>query len=246
MQNELSQLISLSKIDAEIDFLTDRKGELPENIRELETSLVNLLGSLELQKKNVEGMKADRHKKEAELTEQREGAAKREERAKEIKTNKEYHAALKEVAQSKKTCTDLEAAITSLGTRIDEETAKITEVEGTLADKKEALEKDIGEKKGQITEFDAQISTQLAQRSEQEKNLKEIHLKKYKTIRSRIAPAMAQASQGACMECNTRIPPQLYIELQKFKQIVNCPRCHRILYMETTSDVILSEAKNPM
>lgn len=232
MRNELEQLVSLAKIDAEIDFLEDRKGELPENIRELTAKLADLLGSLEAQKKSVEGMKADRHKKEADLTEQKEWAVKREERAKEIKTNKEYHAALKEVAQSKKACTDLETAITTLGTRIDEETTKIAEVEGTLADKKGALEQEIEGKRAQIKEIDDQIASQTALRSDKEKELKEGLLKKYKTIRSRISPAVAAASLGACMECNTRIPPQLYIELQKYKQVINCPRCHRILYME--------------
>ncbi|MDO8520266.1 MAG: C4-type zinc ribbon domain-containing protein [Deltaproteobacteria bacterium] len=232
MKNDLTQLITLSKIDSTIDLLEDRKGELPEAIRSLETQLSDLLGSLEAQKKNMETMKGELKKKEGDLTEQKEWAVKREERAKEIKTNKEYHAALKEVAQSKKACADLEAAITSLNTRIEEEGVKIAEVEGTLADRKQALENEISEKKGEIANLDAEIAEQVTERTGKEKELKEGLLKKYKTIRNRIAPALAGASQGTCMECNTRIPPQMYIELQKYKQIVNCPRCHRILYVE--------------
>jgi predicted nucleic acid-binding Zn-ribbon protein len=42
--------------------------------------------------------------------------------------------------------------------------------------------------------------------------------------------AVVLAQNGICTGCRMRIPPQLYNELQKFRDIRQCPNCHRILY----------------
>jgi predicted nucleic acid-binding Zn-ribbon protein len=42
--------------------------------------------------------------------------------------------------------------------------------------------------------------------------------------------AVVVARGGICTGCRMHIPPQLYNELQKLRDIRQCPNCHRILY----------------
>jgi hypothetical protein len=43
--------------------------------------------------------------------------------------------------------------------------------------------------------------------------------------------AVVAARNGICSGCRMQIPPQLYNELQKYRDVVRqCPNCHRILY----------------
>jgi predicted nucleic acid-binding Zn-ribbon protein len=42
--------------------------------------------------------------------------------------------------------------------------------------------------------------------------------------------AVVAAVDGICTGCRMQIPPQFYNELLKFREIRQCPNCHRILY----------------
>ena len=233
MKNELIKLIELSKIDAEIDALAEAREELPSQIDKLQNQSNALESSLTEKKQELGLWEKDKKTKEQELTEKKDWIAKREGILKEIKTNKEYHAALKEVAQTKKAITDIESTLLQLMGQIEERIKELATLEKEVIDKKPPIEQQIKEKKGQISVLEQQVGDKVAEHNKKEKELPEGILKKYKTIKARLSPAVAPADHGVCLECNMNIPPQLYLELQKFKQVISCPRCHRILYLET-------------
>lgn len=233
MKNELVKLIELSKIDAEIDALAEAREELPSQIDQLQNQANELEASLNEKKQELGLWEKDKRGKEQELAEKKDWIVKREGILKEIKTNKEYHAALKEIAQAKKTIADTESALLQLMGRTEERTKELAVLEKEVIDKKPPIEAQIQEKKGQIAVLERQVGDKTAERDRKEKELEETILKKYKAIKARLSPAVAPAGRGVCLECNMNIPPQLYLELQKFQQIISCPRCHRILYLET-------------
>jgi len=48
--------------------------------------------------------------------------------------------------------------------------------------------------------------------------------------------AVVAARNGICSGCRMQIPPQLYNELQKYRDIRQCPNCHRILYWRPAAE----------
>jgi predicted nucleic acid-binding Zn-ribbon protein len=48
--------------------------------------------------------------------------------------------------------------------------------------------------------------------------------------------AVVEARNGICQGCRMRVPPQLYNELQRHRDIRNCPNCHRIIFWRAESD----------
>lgn len=233
MKTELTKLILLAQIDAEIDQLLEKRESLPLRVTEIEAQVQELDQSLEHKRKEAASLKNELHQKTSTLSEQKEWIAQREIKVKEIKTIKEYQAALKEVAKSKKELSELESGINSLNTRLGEETKTTGEFESTSTPQRETLLGEIAQNREEISQIDTLIQQKQSEKTEKEKDLMEATLKKYQQIKKRISPAVSLASEnGVCQECNVNIPPQLFIELQKFQQIISCPRCYRILYIE--------------
>lgn len=229
----MTKLILLSQIDAEIDTLLEKRESLPLQIKDIQAKIDVLDSSLEQKTRDTDSIKNELRQKTSTLNEQKEWIAQREIKVKEIKTIKEYQAALKEIAKSKKELSELETSINSLNARLEEETKTTGEFESTSASQKEALLSEIAQNREQLSQIDALIQQKQAEKTEKEKDLMEATLKKYRLIKARISPAVSLAStNGVCQECNVNIPPQLFIELQKFQQIISCPRCYRILYIE--------------
>lgn len=232
MKEDLAQLIELAAIDSDIDLFLEKRENFPGQIADLERQLNEISSSLTAKKQEIGNLEAEKGRLESDLAEQRDWILKREETVKQIKTNKEYHASLKEISQARKTVQTLEETLLEVMTRLDENKPKLGELETSISTQTETIHTEIETFRGQLSSLDGDIEKRIASRSEQEGKMKPILVRRYRTIKTRVAPAMAKAAGGACLECNTRIPPQLYIDLQKFSALINCPRCYRILYLE--------------
>ena len=68
---------------------------------------------------------------------------------------------------------------------------------------------------------------------------KQIHadlIKRYESIKNiRNGLAVVPAWKEVCQGCHMNIPPQMYIELQRDREIKYCPQCNRIMYWEDQS-----------
>ena len=45
--------------------------------------------------------------------------------------------------------------------------------------------------------------------------------------------------KAVCNGCHMNIPPQLYNELQKTKELLSCPNCNRIMYFQNHGKVCI-------
>ena len=59
--------------------------------------------------------------------------------------------------------------------------------------------------------------------------------KKYETIRAkRGGIGLAKVQDETCQGCYIHIPPQVFIILKRgVEELLTCPHCHRILYVDT-------------
>jgi predicted nucleic acid-binding Zn-ribbon protein len=48
-------------------------------------------------------------------------------------------------------------------------------------------------------------------------------------------PPIVQASNGYCIGCRLRLPPQFDLDLRCKAVLATCPHCHRMLYARATS-----------
>ena len=51
--------------------------------------------------------------------------------------------------------------------------------------------------------------------------------------------AVIEVKEEICQGCNMNIPPQLFVEIKKQEEMLNCPQCRRLLYYKNNSLSVL-------
>lgn len=229
LKSQLESLKSLQDADLELHKVLERLDAIPSKIDQAKAVFEEF--KTKVTSKEEEKAKAEKDKRTAELDLEAEitKIKDREVKLYAIKTNKEYQAALKEIADSKQLNKQREEDIIKLMEALDIASKEITQLSSELADKKAEYEKTAEGLKNEGIALAAEKEKWLAVQKELETKLEPEVLKQYRLIQSRFHDALAVASAGICTGCNKKIPPQLYIELQKWKELITCPNCRRIL-----------------
>ena len=233
MQEQIRLLIELQKVDAVLGEMKRKREETPKRLSELQAGLGAMRSDLERYNAELDELKKDRKTKEGMLQMEIDRIHKSEGHLKDIKTQKEYQALLKEVDQGKKLNLSREEDILKLTGDIEERdkvasemTAALKAKEGEFAKEKELLE-------GDLSKIDAEFDGKKKDWDEIAKNIKPNVLKMYQKVSERRnATSVVPVRNGACTGCHMNLPPQLYNQVQKGHEMLLCPSCHRIFYWE--------------
>jgi len=228
----LRLLIDLQRKDSLI--LEKRRfiDKVPMRIFEVDEPLKQAKRELDNMKKKNEIASQKKREKEIALSEAQEKIRKMKARVSDLKTNKEYQAYQKEIEASEKEIFAIEDGILQLMEEVDVVSKELKEKEaGVNAE----IEK--------MNVFKKELDTEVAKH---EKELDALKEERVGTV-ARIDPdiyntymtllrdsgdgvAVTTARNELCSGCDMHIPPQLYVEIRKNEEIIQCPQCRRILY----------------
>ncbi len=235
MNDHLQRLIELQKLDIQIMEIERKCKELPTSLQELDQNAAFSQSRLASLKENLERKTKERKKLDQLLEQERQRTQKLEARLLEVKTNREYQAALAEIAQSKAASRELEDQILELMEQIENLSQEVAKRE---VENRELLQKTENEKK-ELEENVANDNRNRdlcnSRRKEITKGIMPAILDRYERIRQRRhGLAVVTARDSTCMGCRMKIPPQMYIELQKIENsdLIYCPFCQRVLFWE--------------
>lgn len=231
MNDQLNLLIMLQEIDSSILSIAYKIESLPGRLEKVKIPLKDATASLEKNKTRYEELGKEKKSREYELEDIEVKIKKLKERTKEIKTNKEYEAHLKEIEKTEKNKYQIEEGILSTmesleltAKELKEEEAKLKKAEDNLGQEERALEE---EKKALYTEMEAY----KAKRRDIVKQIgEEIYEQYIGLMKSREGIAVAPTKNEVCLGCHTNIPPQLYNDIKTTDDIFTCCYCNRILY----------------
>ena len=231
MEQELSTIYEAQKIDLKI---IERERILlsnPKKIKSMDDELQATQTKVEKEKEIIEELEKERKKKEKELDVDKDKIKKLEAKLHEVKTNKEYQASLKEIEAAKVANDKTEEDILVLMDKVEEikkdhsssmSHLKIREKE--IETEKTKIEKDIQSMDKIITQLKTERDNLLSVVNERLRST-------YLVLREkRNGIAVSTAKNGVCLGCFMNIPPQLFIEVTKNRQLIQCPSCGRILY----------------
>lgn len=179
----------------------------------------------------VEELEKDRRKKEKEIEAEKEKVRKSESKLYEVKTNKEYQALLKEIEAAKEDNDKTEEEVLVLMERIEELKKDVDTAKKEL--KKREAEAAVERKKldDELHSVDAVVAdlrkTRDALLAMIDNNLKTTFVT---LMERRDGLAVVNVKNGVCLGCFMNIPPQLFIEATKNRQMILCPSCNRIFY----------------
>ncbi len=231
MEQELSTIYEAQKIDLIIIEKERVLLSTPIQLKGMDDELKATQMKVEKEKEIIEELEKERKKKEKELEVDKDKIKKLEAKLHEVKTNKEYQASLKEIEAAKVANDKTEEDILVLMDKVEE----IKKDHSSSASHLKIREKEIETEKTKIEKEIQSMDKIITQLKTERDNLLSVVNERlrstYQVLREkRNGIAVSTAKNGVCLGCFMNIPPQLFIEVTKNRQLIQCPSCGRILY----------------
>jgi predicted nucleic acid-binding Zn-ribbon protein len=239
LKEQLKLLEELQRYDARLQEYETGIKALPEKLQALKADLTKVEAMLERERQQLADTEKFRRDQEFELKSSEGNAAKSKNKLSGVKTGKDYMAAQREIETTRKTIAEREEEILKLTEAIEANRQKVTAHEADVAQLRDVVSKEETATNGKIDELRAKIAAEKGARDASAARVDPNVLKKYSAIRMRRGLAVVPVVKGTCQGCHMKIPPQLFIMLQRGTAIETCPTCARIIYW----DEIMKEQK---
>ena len=233
MQETVTKLIALQKIDSRLLEIEEIKGDLPIIVEKTENLVNNLKDEVV---NNIDAIK-EIEKTIRELGFKVEDSNEKLKKYKDqlylVKSNKEYDAISLEIDHMKSTISNseevqlaFEEEKTQLEDSIELNIKKIADLEELLINNR--------------SELDAAMAENINEQQQLESNKKILHqdievsyLNTYEQLRgSRSGIGLVSIIDAACGGCYSQLPPQTVIEIKENNKIISCPNCSVLLFWD--------------
>lgn len=231
MKEKMRLLITLQDFDARMRHILIQKKEGPEKIQQLEWRLNEVETQLAEDTRQVEACSRDRRETEQRIEEAENRLKKANIKLSNIKSNKEYHAALKEIDDLKRAKFLLEDRAIEIMEMMETLEAKCTASRDQAAEMKRQVEMDREAVRRSLDAFDQDLHALEQERRSLSLVVDTGLLRKYDTLRERKGGiAVSPVVRGVCQTCHLGIPPQEFNELIRGDKLMTCPNCSRLIY----------------
>jgi uncharacterized protein len=231
----LNTLIELQGFDARIAALETEAARLPKQIESIQASLAEAKKQVETIKGRVDTTRKELRGKEKDLEVISAKRAKLEARLYEVKTNKEYSAALLEIEESKQEKAKTEEEILALMELQERLGVEIREAEKRFKTREEQSRQDEGVVRRKLEAVEQELAVVREERNGRSRTLPPGLLSDYeRLLRARSGVAVAAVSATAvCGGCRVTIRPQAIQELRSgLTPMMRCESCGRYLYWQ--------------
>ena len=233
MNKHLKELIELSKIDKAIDGYNPQLEAADKKVAKVQKKIDVAQGELDELTTTISGNEDKVKSFEEQLTLLNEQLVSNSKKLKEISTEKEMKALSLEEDIAKEKMTFANEEIARLQTInetkkefLDDASEKVT----TLTAEFNEINKEVSSEKAEIEKSKSKL---FVQREELSRSIEQKVLSFYEKIRIWAGnTAVVPVKKQACYGCYMKLNDKTYSEVIKADEIINCPHCGRILYIE--------------
>jgi uncharacterized protein len=231
LKNKILGLIELQECDSKVNKLESTKKDYPAKIQKLEDELIACRTNFQADSEKLESLKKERRKSEQITQDLEGGIAKSQIKLSNIKSNKEYTAALKEIEDLNKEKGKVEDGTIALMEEIETCEKKSLENKNELERLQKIFDSNKKDIEQKLEELNKKTAVLEAQRQELSSRIEKDLLVKYEFLKSRKSGvAITPVIEGICQMCHINIPPQRFHELIRCKELMSCPNCNRLMY----------------
>lgn len=233
MKEQLELLWELQKIDLDLKSIKEDRDRIPKELKRLDEKQKIEKEKIQKEKEKIELLEKERRQKEGHLNVGQDKIKRTEGRMFEVKTNKEYQALLSEIETLKEEKSRAEEEILQLLDEIDELKKKLLHREKEVAITLGKIEGERKKIQERMTHSELLWKRQMERGEVLTKQLNSNLFKLYNTLKEkRQGVGVVSVKKETCQGCFVNIPPQMFIEVQKNNQRIQCPNCNRILYWD--------------
>jgi hypothetical protein len=231
LKEQLKLLIELQDIDSAILAMAEKIEQLPARLDQFRTILKDSKDAFEKFQKKSKDQSNKKKDRDHALSEIEDKIDKLKARSREVKTNKEYEAQLKEIEVIEENKGKIEDEILVLMEEIDNYAAELKNEESRVRkaeDEFRAQEKIMNE---EIQQASSELEEAKIKRREYTSKIDEDIYNQYlNLLKKQNGLAVVEAKDEVCLGCNRNIPPQLFNNIRKSDTIHKCYYCNRLLY----------------
>jgi len=233
LNQNLSPLIELQKLDLRIMEITEQRRKIPDRLHAVEAPLREAKQSLQETSSDIDALVKERRSLEKDVEAQDAHTDKMRARLSELKTNKEYQAHLFELQMANKKKTEIEDKVLVCMEKIEQ----LQQAAKEAQEKVRAVEQAFLKEKQVLDELDRNLAEELAglesKQQDRSAHVEPGLLTRYTKLKAaRKDQALAAIKGGMCSGCRLQIPPQLIAEVKRSQDLHTCPYCHRMLYWD--------------
>ncbi len=231
MHADLEKLIVLQRLDTAAHDAHRRLAEMPERETALEARLTAARDAVAAAKARLAESQNVRREHEKTVALHQGRLSKFREQAMSVKTNQEYHAIQKEIAFAQTEMKTAEDAVLVQMLEGDELTAAVKRADADLAAESKNVDADRKAMAAEAEQLKASLDSLAAERAGVVKSLTPQVLATFEQVaKRRNGIAIAEARGGICTICHVRMRPQVFNNVRRNDQIIQCDSCNRILY----------------
>ena len=234
---KLEALIKLQSIDTKLDEIKKLRGDLPDEVQDLEDEIEGYKTRQGRFNNELEELEEGIKKSKVGIKEAEKLIQKYNDQQKNVRNNREYDAITKEIELQELEIQIQEKRIKEAGVNIEAKQEDIEKVQELVEERTADLENKKKELDDILNESKEEEAKLLAEREKATKKIEEKLLKYYDKLRANLSNGLAvvKVRRGAAEGCNIVIPPQKIAEIREKKKIVIDEHSGRILADVDTS-----------
>ncbi len=234
VEEKLSSLVNLQKVDSKLDEIRILKGELPMEVADLEDEIQGLHARQTRIEEEINGVTEFINQRKEAIKEAEALVKKYEKQSDNVKNNREFEAINKEIEMQQLEIKLAEKHIKDANEEIAEKAIALEKAKKNIAAKESVLANKKGELEKIIAANEKEEKQYLKQAEEAKEAVDPRLLTSYEKIRAnyRNGLAVVPVERDACGGCFYAIPPQKQSEIRQHKKVMVCENCGRILVDE--------------
>jgi predicted nucleic acid-binding Zn-ribbon protein len=228
---KLEALLTLQNLDSQLDEIRRVRGDLPEEVRDLEDEIAGYEVRVKKFDEEIQGLN-DFIKGRKQASKDAENLIKKyDEQQQNVRNNREYEAIAKEIELQRLEIQIADKKIKEAQYQIDVKNAEISGTKQKLDERRKDLDTKKSELDTIVAENEEEERGIMAQREEATKPVENRLLTAYTRIRGNVRNGLAVVlvRRDACGGCFNTVPPQRQADIISHKKIIVCEHCGRIL-----------------
>jgi uncharacterized protein len=231
MNADLERVIALQRLDSAVHSAERRLADEPARERAFEARLEGARQRLTTAKERLTENQNARRTIEKEVAVQQGRLSKFRDQLMEVKTNREYQAMQHEIEIAQNEVKALEERILERMLEADDLAAIVKRVEGELSAEQQKVDAERREMAAEHAELTASLAKNAADRTALVAAIDKQVLAIFDLVsQRRHGVAVAEARDGICTICHLRLRPQVFNNIRRNDEIIQCDSCQRILY----------------
>jgi uncharacterized protein len=231
VSQKLDALLKLQSIDSGMDEIKKLRGDLPDEVRDLEDEVIGFETRITKYKKEIETLDSEVNGYRLNKKDSEKLIGKYKEQQMNVRNNREFDAISKELELQELEIQLADKRIREAEFKIKNKNTEITDTEKAMNDRKKDLDGKRKELDLLVSESQEDERKLMVTRDKAATHVEERLLTAYNKIRnnSNNGLAVVMVKRGACGGCFNVVPPQRQADIKEKKKIIVCEHCGRVL-----------------